>query len=94
MPRSFPPISSKVQVIGSFGIPEFEPLHKSEQAAELLQANCTSTNCEAAMELQKKAFEPHFTPVSDIDKNDDDIAKKSWTFRGLESHAIEAREHS
>jgi hypothetical protein len=46
------------------------------------------------MELQKKAFEPHVTPVSDADKIDDDIAKKSWTFRGLESHAIEVREHS
>jgi hypothetical protein len=44
------------------------------------------------MEIQKKAFERHFTPVSDVDKDDGD--KKSWTFRGLESHAIEAREHS
>jgi hypothetical protein len=51
-------------------------------------------NGEAAMELWKKAFAPHFTPVSDEDKIDDDIAKRSWTFRGLESHAIEAREHS
>jgi|HubBroStandDraft_2_1064218.scaffolds.fasta_scaffold1320061_1 hypothetical protein len=37
MPRSFPPISSKVQVIGRFGIPEFEPLLNRERAAELLQ---------------------------------------------------------
>ena len=94
MPRSFLPIFSKGQVTGRFGISEFEPLLNSERPAKLLQANCTSTNCEAAMELQKKAFEPHFTPVSDIDKNDDDIAKKSWTFRGLKSQAIEVREHS
>lgn len=94
MPGSFPPIFSKGQVTGRFGISEFEPLLNSERPAELLQANCTSTNCEAAKELQKKAFEPHFTPLSDVDKIDDDIAKKSWTFRGLESHAIEVKEHS
>ncbi len=40
MPRSFPPISSKVQVTGTFGISEFEQLLKRERAAELLQANC------------------------------------------------------
>ena len=39
MPRSFPPISSKVQVSGPFGIPEFEPLLNRERVAELLQAN-------------------------------------------------------
>jgi hypothetical protein len=39
MPRSFPSTSSKVQVIGRFGIPEFEPLLNRERVAELLQAN-------------------------------------------------------
>lgn len=94
MPRSFPPISSYVQVNGRFAIPEFEPLLNSEQAAEQLQANCISTNCAAGMEIQKKAFERHFTLVSDVGKNNGDIDKKSWTFCGLESHAIEVREHS
>ena len=94
MPRSSPLISSKDQVTGRFGISEFEPLLNSERAAEVLQTSCTSMNGEAAMELWKKAFAPHCTPVSDEDKIDDDIAKRSWTFRGLESHAIEAREHS
>jgi hypothetical protein len=46
------------------------------------------------MEIQKKAFERHFTLVSEVDKNDGDIDRKSWTFRGLESHAIEVREPS
>jgi hypothetical protein len=46
------------------------------------------------MEIQKKALERHFTPESDVDKNDGGIDKKSWTFRGLESHAIGVTEHS
>jgi excisionase family DNA binding protein len=37
MARSFPPVSSKLPTNGRFGVPEFEPLLNSEQAAELLQ---------------------------------------------------------
>jgi excisionase family DNA binding protein len=37
MARPFPPVSSHLEANGSFGVPEFEPLLNSEQAAELLQ---------------------------------------------------------
>jgi len=37
MTRPFPPASSKLEANGRFGVPEFEPLLNSEQAAELLQ---------------------------------------------------------
>jgi excisionase family DNA binding protein len=37
MARPFPPVSSHVEANGRFGVPEFEPLLNSEQAAQLLQ---------------------------------------------------------
>ena len=37
MARPFPPVSSHLEANGRFGVPEFEPLLNSEQAAELLQ---------------------------------------------------------
>jgi excisionase family DNA binding protein len=37
MPRPFPPVSSHAPANSRFGVPEFEPLLNSEQAAELLQ---------------------------------------------------------
>lgn len=37
MARSFLSISSKFDANGRFGVPDFEPLLNSEQAAELLQ---------------------------------------------------------
>jgi excisionase family DNA binding protein len=37
MARLFPPVSSNLEANSSFGVPEFEPLLNSEQAAELLQ---------------------------------------------------------
>jgi excisionase family DNA binding protein len=37
MARLFPPVSSKLETNGRFGVPEFEPLLNSEQAADLLQ---------------------------------------------------------
>jgi excisionase family DNA binding protein len=37
MARPFPPDSAHVEANGRFGVPEFEPLLNSEQAAELLQ---------------------------------------------------------
>jgi excisionase family DNA binding protein len=37
MPRPFPPGSSKLEGNSRFGVPEFEPLLNSEQAAALLQ---------------------------------------------------------
>ena len=37
MARPFLPVSSKSEANGGLGVPEFEPLLNSEQAAELLQ---------------------------------------------------------
>ena len=37
MARRFSPVSSQLEANGRFGVPEFEPLLNSEQAAELLQ---------------------------------------------------------
>ena len=37
MARPFPPVSSHPEANSRFGVPEFEPLLNSEQAAELLQ---------------------------------------------------------
>jgi hypothetical protein len=37
MARRFPPVSFQLEANGRFGVPEFEPLLNSEQAAELLQ---------------------------------------------------------
>lgn len=37
MARSFPPVSSKLDMNSRYGVPEFEPLLNSEQAAQLLQ---------------------------------------------------------
>ena len=37
MARPFPPVSSKPEGNGRFGVTEFEPLLNSQQAAELLQ---------------------------------------------------------
>lgn len=37
MARPVPPVSSHTQANSNFGVPEFEPLLNSEQAAELLQ---------------------------------------------------------
>jgi excisionase family DNA binding protein len=37
MAPPFPPVSSKLEANGRFGVAEFEPLLNSQQAAELLQ---------------------------------------------------------